>query len=116
MMEPPWVKFPKAHPVSIAWRMGAGEDYIHTFHDWWRDHAANLDEAARLAYLRGWPMPAAWTHIAIEMVWPGLSADIDMIFEPDHPARARIFAQAEAAGLPSETEWWADFNAEHWKL
>lgn len=115
-MKPPWVEFPTAHPISINWRMGAGEAYLSQFYAWWTEADASASEESRLDYIKSWPMPAAWTHIAIEMIWPDLDTeDGEIFFDEDKAEPRRIyFDRAVAAGLPSEAAWQADFDDPEW--
>ncbi len=101
--------------MSIAWRMGAGEDYAVVFWKWWSATASGWTEAQKLEYLRDWPMPAAWTHIAIEMLWPELGDDLFEIFdETQVELRDFIFSRAARVGLPSLETWEADLNDPSW--
>jgi hypothetical protein len=67
VVRPPWDLLPMTHPISIAWRMGAGESHIMMFASWWRDSA--LTEAERIAYFKKWKPPARWLAWMIDVIW-----------------------------------------------
>ena len=55
-LQPPWVLFPTYERSSLGWRMGAGEDYMGHFRQWY----AALDAAAQTAYRAAEPEPDGW--------------------------------------------------------
>jgi len=55
--DPPWKVFPKLERGSMGWRMGAGEDYIIGFREWFSD----LEEKKKSYYSFIHPEPNDWT-------------------------------------------------------
>lgn len=60
-MEPPWLKYPDIPLGSIGWRMGEGEEYWHSFVDWY----AMLNTAKQAEYRLRYPKPDSWKSF-----WP----------------------------------------------
>lgn len=54
--EPVWIAFPKISWGSIGWRMGAGEDYWHSWVGWYK----GLPEEMRALYKQSWVEPEGW--------------------------------------------------------
>ena len=80
------------------------------FWDWWKTAPEARTEDSRLAYLKQWPMPAAWTIHAVDLNWPDRFGEdlFDLLDEGAN--RSELFALTTAAGLPGEAEWLADFE------
>ena len=56
-LSPLWIVFPYIPKESIGWRMGAGDDYLNQWLEWWRtDFPADLKEGYQLR----WPEPQGW--------------------------------------------------------
>ena len=55
-MQPPWEVMPGVPLVSMAWRMGGGEDYMDAFRSWF----GNLSDADRAKYMSDNPEPSGW--------------------------------------------------------
>ncbi len=53
---PPWQAFPHLERRSMGWRMGAGEDYLLGFYEWF----SGLDKAEKTRYARLHPEPDEW--------------------------------------------------------
>ena len=53
---PLWLAFPEIPRYSIGWRMGAGEDYVMAFGNWWE----KLSLKAQQEYQQRYPEPADW--------------------------------------------------------
>jgi len=87
------------------------------FWTWWGSAQVSRTEASRLAYVRKWPMPPTWTHVAIEMIWPDfIEADSMVFFDPDMADERRaLFEKAISVGLPDEAAWEADLNDPKWR-
>lgn len=96
--------------------MGGGEDYKDRFWDWWSRTYALKDEAERLRFLQSWPMPPAWTHVAINMIWPQpMDESSDVFFYEDRAEdRQALFRLATSVGLPDEQTWLADLDDPRW--
>ena len=52
-MLPPWLQYPHIPLGSLAWRMGAAEDFWYAFQDWF----AAQPEPAQAAYILQHPEP-----------------------------------------------------------
>ncbi len=73
-MVPPWEKYPTYEKYTIGWRMGAGEDYIHS----WYRFVSKLPEAydTRFAYLkRHRPAPVNWSDRVLDVLYPNEGYD-----------------------------------------
>ena len=57
LAHPPWQEFPDTPRYSLGWRMGAGEDYWHAFHDWY----GGLQGEQRRLYRETYPEPTEWS-------------------------------------------------------
>jgi len=44
-MTPPWEEFPEIPFMSIGWRMGPGEDYMHKWWSWMKMKSATQRKA-----------------------------------------------------------------------
>ncbi|HEY1097936.1 MAG TPA: hypothetical protein VGF99_03370 [Myxococcota bacterium] len=106
---PPWVVYDE-HPYSICWRMGGGEGHIMLWWPWWR--AQDLDEAARIAYFRRWPVPPAWLPFLIDAVWDRDSGDDDA--SDDDAALLPYFAQTATLGFGDHAAYLADLDDPAW--
>lgn len=53
---PPWHEFPHLRKGSMGWRMGAGEDYILEFREWFR----RLNDQMQAEYSQQFPEPEEW--------------------------------------------------------
>jgi len=56
----PWLVFPEIHPMSIGWRMGAGEDYLHLFASQYLRRDGDVDDVVRRRLRRKHPAPTYW--------------------------------------------------------
>lgn len=54
--EPPWVKFPDYHRISMGWRMGPGEDYMKDFCSWFNEQSPDKQSE----YEQANPEPKGW--------------------------------------------------------
>jgi len=57
LLLPPWEKHPELDRYSMGWRMGYGEDYIHTWGDWF----LGLSELQRARYCMLFPASGEWS-------------------------------------------------------
>ena len=55
-LQPPWALFPSYERRSMGWRMGAGEDYLRHFRQWY----VALNAAAQAEYRAAEPEPDGW--------------------------------------------------------
>lgn len=55
-MKPPWQMHPDIAPGSIGWRMGRGEDYLQSFHEWF----ASLTPEEQTKFKEQHPEPRDW--------------------------------------------------------
>ncbi len=55
---PPWLAYPDIPQGSIGWRMGAGEDYIYGWGDWYNAQSPQVCRAYRERYpaSKGWAL------------------------------------------------------------
>lgn len=98
-VRPPWIRFPGAHPLDIAWRMGAGEMHVMSWTEW----ASTRAPDERLAVLRRYgAVPADWAWWAAESVGllTHLDDDDDLYGIPFEDIRTRL----EALGVTVEGE------------
>jgi hypothetical protein len=104
---PPWFMFPDQHPLSIGWRMGAGEGHIMVFSQWWKEQ--DFDEAQRIEYFRRWPPPPRWLEWMIDAIWDiGTWEDgIEIDYDP-------YFKRTEQLGFGTKAEFERDFNDPKW--
>ncbi len=93
---PPWVVFPRMHPVEVAARQGAEEVWVDTV---WRPFWASLDTAQRQAYFDHWRASDEWRDA------------IRSTFEPDPGFDERADAEESAAYL----EQWRAARSAHTK-
>lgn len=73
-MKPPWQQYPTYERYTIGWRMGAGEDYLHS----WYAHVKALpdDYESRIAYLRDHrPAPINWADQVLAVLEPNADTD-----------------------------------------
>ena len=56
LMPPPWLAYPQIERYSIGWRMGAGEEYINRFGEWWVTLSAERKEKYQTLF----PEPITW--------------------------------------------------------
>ena len=56
LMPPPWLAYPQIERYSIGWRMGAGEEYINRFGEWWVTLSAERKEKYQTLF----PEPVTW--------------------------------------------------------
>ena len=104
---PPWVFAPNSHPYSIRWRMGAGEELIMVFGEWWDQEQMNFE--ARLEYFRKWPPPPRWLPWMADALW-GLEpweSEEDFDYRP-------YFAQLAELGFPGGEDYESDLNDDKW--
>jgi hypothetical protein len=95
------------HPYSICWRMGAGEEHIMAWGQWW--HSQNFDEEQRIAYFRNWKPPARWLDWMIDAIWeirPQESGD-DFDYSP-------YFSRIEKLGFGSKEDYEKDLEDPKW--
>jgi hypothetical protein len=55
---PPWIKYPNIPLGSIGWRMGAGEEYLISFDDWWLKQTITIQLQVKTTY----PAPELWSN------------------------------------------------------
>ena len=55
-MAPPWKKYPGVNPLDMFWRMGAGEDYVMRFGDYW----SKLSHRDKKIYELSYPATGDW--------------------------------------------------------
>jgi ribA/ribD-fused uncharacterized protein len=55
-LPPPWVTYPEIECGDMFWRMGAGEDYITKYFEWWGSLSDTEKEIYRISYpyKNGW--------------------------------------------------------------
>ena len=55
-IDPPWLAFPDYTPSCTGFRMGAGEDYIDKWWEFWK--ALNNEE--KCVFKTNYPAPVGW--------------------------------------------------------
>ncbi len=110
VVPPPWFEFPNEHPMSICWRMGAGESHVMAFQTWWARENFNIEQ--RIAYFRKWPPSPRWLTWMLDTIWD---------LEPWHLEENEWFefykpylAKVEGFSFPNWAEYEQDFQDEKW--
>lgn len=98
---PLWVVFPDEHPLSICWRMGAGQDHLHKWSKWWK---TQTNEEDRIAYFLKRPPPPRWLVWMIDAIW-----DIRPWEHKNGFDYAPYFIRVEELGLGTKDEYEREF-------
>jgi hypothetical protein len=110
VVPPPWFEFPNEHPVSMCWRMGAGELHVMAFQTWWNRENFNIEQ--RIAYFQKWPPSPRWLTWMFDTIWDLEPWDLEESewFEFYKPYLVKV----KGLGFPTWAEYEQDYQDGKW--
>lgn len=106
---PHWIVYENSHPLSIRWRMGAGEMFVSVFIEWFEKNY--ITEEERIKYFKKYSPPPRWLAIVADLIWDLEPYNIEQEEEFDYKP---YFKRLEKLGFSGTHEYEKDIDDEQW--